>query len=214
MVGGRSELASGSEFFPLTSHYQSVSSSVAEGLVGSIVQSVHVVPEICAAESIDVSTASSQEASLALNQLGANPIIQQSSSVNPVVTTSSDQHLQQSLGDATIQGLINATQNFTVPILPTDIVPTLTSHTIASSASDTTELDTSNLILSTADMQPSHTSHVVTVASGGRDSTISPQISQQSGISTISTGLLDASKTLPISGVGTAACVSVSSEKC
>ena len=149
-----------------------------------------------------------------LNQIGANPITQPSPSVGPVITTGgADQHLQQSIGDATIQGLINATQNFTVPILPTDIVPALSSHTIASSAA---ELDTSNLLLSTAD--PSHNvssvaNSAVTVATGGPVSTLSPQIPEQSGVSTVSTGPLDVSKTLPISGIGTAADTSGSPEK-
>lgn len=215
LSSGSSELASGGAgFFPLTSHYQSVSSSVAESLVGNIVQAVNVVPEICTAESIDASVTSSQDGALALNQLGVNPITQPSPSVGPTITTSgADQHLQQSIGDATIQGLINATQNFTIPILPTDIVPTLSSHTIASSVPDTAELDTSNLLLSTAD--PSHSvssvaSHAVTVASGG---TMLPPISEQSGVSIVSTGPLDVSKSLPISGIGTAAGTSGSPEK-
>lgn len=84
------------------------------GLTGTVVQSM---PDMCSGSSL--TDASSQAVSIALNQLGASTVIEQPS---PVVTTvpsggDTSQLQQQSLGDATIQGLINATHRFTVPIL-------------------------------------------------------------------------------------------------
>lgn len=113
-VGGSSNQASGTELFPseLTAHYQAVTSMA--GLTGNVIQSM---PDMCSGSSL--TDASSQAVSLALNQLGASTVIEQPS---PVVTTvpsggETTQLQQQSLGDATIQGLINATHRFTVPIL-------------------------------------------------------------------------------------------------
>lgn len=111
-AGGSSTRA---ELFPseLTAHYQAVTSMA--GLTGNVVQSI---PDMCSGSSL--TDASSRAVSLALNQLGTSTIIEQPS---PVVTTvpsggDTSQLQQQSLGDATIQGLINATHQFTVPVLP------------------------------------------------------------------------------------------------
>ena len=111
--------------FPLAGHYQNVTSTsgVAEDLMGAVMRQMHVVPEICAAGINASPSKSSQTVSLVPNQLGTSSLIE--SSVHSVdLTVSSAEHsAHQSLSDATIQGLINATRNFVVPILPPNMSP-------------------------------------------------------------------------------------------
>lgn len=109
--GGSSNQASGTELFPseLTAHYTSMA-----GLTGNVVQSI---PDMCTGSSL--TAAGGQAVSLALNQLGRSTIIEQSSPAITTVSSGGDSNqLQQALGDATIQGLINSTHRFTVPVLP------------------------------------------------------------------------------------------------
>lgn len=185
-MGGRNNQASGTGLFPpeLSSDYQTVT-SMAE-LAGTVVQGMHVVPGMSAAGG-DLSTVSGQEVSIALNQLGTS---ESCSSANPVVTTvpsSGDRQLQESLGDATIQGLINATHSFTVPVLPTDLVPSLSSPSSQAAASDSTVSISSKLSFST------------------------PQITVQSGKAnnTVSTSFLDVGKTLLSNAVSTVSSMTV-----
>lgn len=124
-AGGRAGL------FPLASHYQCVTTpttTVTEDLVGAVMQQMNAVTEMCTA-SHDSSSKSSQTVSLVPNQqreMGSSII--ESSVKSIVTTTSSGEHsLHQSLSEATIQGLINAARNFTVPSLPTNLSPLSTS---------------------------------------------------------------------------------------
>lgn len=118
---GSNEQASGAELFPseLTDHYRAVT-SIAD-LTRSVVHNIQVSPEMCTGSSLH-----SQAVSLALNQLNQPSVV-------PTVPSGGDGRQLQSLGDATIQGLINATHSFTVPVLPP-----LSSDTVTSDTADTT----------------------------------------------------------------------------
>ena len=97
-----------------------VSGALVQGLEAATLQ---MVPEMSTSSSIN-----SQTVSFVFNQLGASSI-NEPTTVNSVINTAISSHsnqqeqTQESLSDATIQGLINSTQNFTVPVLSPDMPP-------------------------------------------------------------------------------------------
>lgn len=117
--------------FPPARNYTNVTttSSVAEELMGAVMQQMHVVPEMCAAGGAVSPSKSSQTVSLVPNQLGTSSMIESSGVESVVTTVSSGEHSShQCLSDAaTIQGLINATRHFVVPILPPNLSPLVSS---------------------------------------------------------------------------------------
>ena len=179
---------------PMTGQYQN-STSVAEELVGAVMQGMHVVPEMCEAGGTLSTSLKTHTVSLALNQLGGNSIIEPSSSAITTVSSSSEQ----SLGDATIQGLINAAQNFTVPILPPDL-PSLSSQPVASTVAGSIAVsDTSSRLDLSATYDQLSLSHTVSPGTTTADILNVPQASLQvGGVDTVSDGLLSVGKTLPI----------------
>ena len=84
---------------------------------------LNVVPEMMIAgnkgDTLPVTSVNTTSVSLPLNQLGVTQPSLSTGSLVPAM--SSGQEDTESLGDVTIQGLINAAQTFSVPILPTTV---------------------------------------------------------------------------------------------
>ena len=84
---------------------------------------LNVVPEMMIAankgDTLPVTSVNTTLVSLPLNQLGVTQPSLSTGSLVPAM--SSGQEDTESLGDVTIQGLINAAQTFSVPILPTTV---------------------------------------------------------------------------------------------
>ena len=81
---------------------------------------LNVVPEITPAseeDALPVTSINTHSASLTLNQPGVTQQLSSTDSLLPSVSPCAQED-SESIGDATIQGLINAAQTFSVPILP------------------------------------------------------------------------------------------------
>ena len=135
-----------------------------------------------AGSTASLSTSDSQMVSLALNQLGASSLMTSAgSSVMGGSTALSgggqEDQGQESLGDATIQGLINATQSFTVPILPPDM-PALTTTTCHSLETTTSVTATAARVITPTGTYTTTTPRATTVGAPNSTSQLSSVVSQ------------------------------------